>query len=127
MLLVGFGASALANRLAFAGWGLAAGALYTALARIGVDHGWDRRLRAALLLGALALAFAAFAGLVVRHGEIFDLGFRAVAPALYTPAATRPGTALALAGVLGVAAVWQGSTWWVAGRRRRAAAATKEG
>ena len=120
VLLIGFGASALANRLVFAGWALAAGAAYTALVRIGFDRGWDRRARAALLLATLAVAFAAFAGLVRRHHEIFDLGFWAVALAVYTPAATRLGTAVGLAGALAVAAVWQLLTWRAARRRERA-------
>ena len=119
VLLIGFGASALANRLVFAGWALVFGAAYTALARIGIDRGWDRRARAALLLATLAVAFGVFAGLVRRHHEIFDLGFRAVAPAVYTPAATRPGTAAGLAGVLALGAAWQLSTWRVARRRER--------
>jgi hypothetical protein len=119
VLLIGFGASALANRLVFAGWALAFGAAYTALTRIGVDRGWDRRARAALLLATLAVAFAVFAGLVRRHHEIFDLGFRAVAPAVYAPVATRPGTAAGLAGALALGAAWQLSTWRVARRRDR--------
>lgn len=118
VLLIGFGASALANRLAFAGWALAAGAVYTAALRIGLDRGWDPAARAAALLAVLSLAFAAFAALVGRHREIFDLGFRAVAPAIYTPAATRPGTAWGLAGACGLAAVWQLSTWRAVRRRR---------
>ena len=121
VLLIGFGASALANRLVFAGWALAFGAAYTVLVRIGLDRGWDRRARAALLLAVLAVAFVAFAGLVRRHHEIFDLGFRAVAPTVYTPAATRPGTAAGLAGVLALGAVWQLSTWRVARRPHRRA------
>jgi hypothetical protein len=121
VLIIGFGASALANRIVFVGWGLLAGAAYTALVRLGLDRGWDRRARAAALLATLAVAFAAFAGLADRHHEIFDLGFRAVAPALYAPAATRPGTAAGLAGALAIGAVWQGSTWWVARRRVRTA------
>lgn len=119
VLLTGFGASAVANRLVFAGWALAAGAAYAALLRVGLDRGWDRHARAALLLALLAVAFAAFALLVGRHHEIFDLGLRAVAPALYTPAATRPGTAAGLAGALAVGAVWQLTTWRVSSRRRR--------
>jgi hypothetical protein len=121
VLLIGFAASALANRLVFAGWALAAGAAYTVLLRVGLERGWERRALVAALLALLAVAFVAFAALVGRHQEIFDLGFRAVAPGLYTPAVTRPGTSWALAGALAVAAVWQGSSWRVARRRGRRA------
>jgi hypothetical protein len=48
----------------------------------------------------LALALAGFAALEGEHREILDLGFRAVLPGLYRPAATRPATALGLAALL---------------------------
>ncbi len=121
VLVIGFGASALANRLVFAGWGLAAGAAYTALLRVGLDRGWNRWARAALLLATLAVAFAVFAGLVARHQEIFDLGFRAVAPRLYFTAVTRPEAALSVAALFALAAVWLGSTWWARRLRERLA------
>jgi hypothetical protein len=122
VLLGGFLASALANRIAFAGWALAAGAAYTVWLRSGVARGWDRRARAAGALALLAAAAATFAALVERHQEIFDLGYRAVLPGLYRSTATRPASYLALAAALAVAAVWQASAWRAVVRRREAAA-----
>ncbi|MEM7481988.1 MAG: hypothetical protein AAF481_12505 [Acidobacteriota bacterium] len=105
VFLVGMLASALANRLAFAGWCLVFGLLYTLWLRRGVERDWSsgRRIGGGLFL--LALAWFAFAGLVVRHGEIFDLGFRAALPALYHPIFTHPATALATGGALAASAL----------------------
>jgi hypothetical protein len=100
VLLLGFAWSALADRLAFAGWALAAAAGYAVLLRHGVEAGWARGRRVASLALWLALALGGFAALEAEHREILDLGFRAVLPALYRPAATRPATALGLAVVL---------------------------
>lgn len=116
LLVVGFGASALANRLAFAGWGLAAAALVTPWLRRAFE---DRkasgpRIAAAALLGAGA-ALVPFALLVARYREVLDLGWRAVLPGLYTPAVTAPGAWYGLAGVLAVAGVALGLA---SGRRR---------
>jgi hypothetical protein len=98
ILLLGFIYSAVADRTAFALWALAAGVCWVAMLRQGLILGW-RRLR---LLAALALVLAAglgeFALLEWQHHEILDLGFRAVFPALYHPAATAPRTSLILAG-----------------------------
>lgn len=104
VLLLGFAWSALADRLAFAAWALAAAAGYAVLLRHGVEAGWAPGRRAAALALWLALALAGFAALEAEHREILDLGFRAVLPGLYRPAATRPATALGLAAVLLVAA-----------------------
>ncbi len=104
VLLLGFAWSALADRLAFAGWALAAAAGYAVLLRHGVEAGWSRWRQVAALSSWLALGLAAFAALERRHHEILDLGFRAVLPDLYRPAATRPATALALAVLLAVVA-----------------------
>jgi len=118
VLLLGFAWSALADRLAFAGWGLAAAAGYAILLRHGVEAGWARGRRVAALALWLALSLAGFAALEAEHREILDLGFRAVLPDLYRPAATRPATALGLAVVLlGVAAAAAFSAWGRAGRR----------
>jgi hypothetical protein len=119
ILLGGFAASALANRTAFAGWAVGCGAVYTVALRVGLGRGWDRRLRAAVLLAVLAVSFAAFAGLVDRHQEILDLGYRAVLWSLYAPAVTDPPTYGVLAGVLALAAVWQLTAWRTVERRRR--------
>ena len=106
VLLVGFLASALADRLAFAGWGLAVAAVYTAALRQGMQAGWP----APRLAGALALVLgagaASFAALERAHREILDLGYRAVLPeAVYLPAVTSPGMAAAAAGALVAAGV----------------------
>jgi hypothetical protein len=104
VLVVGFAASALANRLAFAGWALAVAAAYAALLRVSWDLGWANRFIAAAALATLALGFGAFAALVERHQEIFDLGFRAVLPAVHHPLLTRPAAPLAVALALAAAA-----------------------
>jgi uncharacterized protein YceK len=99
-LLLGFGYSALADRLAFAGWALLLAGLYTAALRTAIDGQWSESRRK-IVLGLLqALGWAAFAGLAWRYHEILDLGFRAVLPALYRPATTAPATFLALAGLV---------------------------
>ena len=99
ILLLGFLYSALADRLAFAGWALALATAWVLLLRHGFSAGWTpvRRTGAMALLAALGLG--GFAALEAEHHEILDLGFRAVLPAVYHPAATRPQTA----GVLAVA------------------------
>jgi hypothetical protein len=103
ILLLGFLYSALADRTVFVLWALVAGALWVTLLRQGMSAGWRTlRLTGSLLLLAAA-AFGAFAALESAHGEILDLGFRAVLPAVYHPLATRPGTAGVLAGVLALA------------------------
>ncbi|HEX6200786.1 MAG TPA: hypothetical protein VF150_11010 [Thermoanaerobaculia bacterium] len=104
-LLLGFLASALANRLAFAGWAVAAAAL-TAFA---VRSGFEARsgpgtaaLAAALLSYAPALAL--FGWLAGRHREVLDLGGRAVLGDLHAPAAAAPATWYALAAAALIAA-----------------------
>ncbi len=97
ILLLGFLASAVADRLAFAGWALALAFLWTVLLHRGLQAGWSRARR----LGGLALLTAggltAFAALEARHGAALDLGLRAVFPAIHHPALARPATALVLA------------------------------
>ena len=103
VLLIGFAASALANRLVFAAWAVALAAAYTALLRFTYDLGWPGRFIAGAALLTLALGFVGFAALVARHQEIFDLGFRAVLPALHRPFLTRPAAPLGLAALLALA------------------------
>ena len=100
ILLIGFFYSALADRLAFAGWALALGSAWVLLLRHGFSAGWSaaRRTGAMALLAALGLG--GFAALEAEHHEILDLGFRAVLPAVYHPIATRPETAVAVAAAL---------------------------
>lgn len=99
-LLIGFAYSALADRLAFAGWALALAGLYTAALRSAIDGQWSRSRRKVVLGLLQALGWAAFAGLAWRYHEILDLGFRAVLPAIYRPETTAPATFLALAGLV---------------------------
>jgi len=98
ILLLGFLYSALADRLVFVGWALAMGAVWVLLLRYTFTAAWSpaRRTGAMALLAALGLG--GFAALEAEHHEILDLGFRAVLPAVYHPAATRPATAAAGAG-----------------------------
>ncbi|HEX2254020.1 MAG TPA: hypothetical protein VHQ65_12190 [Thermoanaerobaculia bacterium] len=106
VLLVGFLTSALANRLVFLLWALAAAALHAALLRGALGRRWGRGWRrgavAAVVLSGLAAAFASYAALLLAHRETFELGLRAVAPGLagLAPSLTAPGTALALAALL---------------------------
>lgn len=99
ILLLGFLYSAIADRLAFVGWALALGTAWVLLLRHGFSAGWStaRRTGAMALLAAVGLG--GFAALEAEHHEILDLGFRAVLPAVYHPAATRPLTAGAVAAV----------------------------
>jgi len=100
ILLLGFLSSALADRLVFVGWALALGTLWVLVLRHTFTAAWSpaRRTGAMALLAALGLG--GFAALEAEHHEILDLGFRAVLPAVYHPAATRPATAM-----IGVAAL----------------------
>src|SRR5215207_410693 len=105
VLLLGFGYSALANRTVFVFWALALAAGWVLLLRHGLSAGWAAGRRWGTLLLLAAVGLGAFALLERRHHEILDLGFRAFLPSLYTEAATRPATALALAALLGLAGV----------------------
>lgn len=102
ILVLGFLYSAIADRLAFVYWALAAAACWVILLRHGLQEGWPGPRVAGVMALYAALAFAGFALLERRHHEILDLGFRAVLPGLYHPAATRPATAAVLAALLGV-------------------------
>ena len=93
VLLLGFLYSAIADRTVFALWALVVGTVWVVVLRQGLAAGSRRARLLAALMGVLAAAFAMFAWLESRHHEILDLGFRAVFPALYSPAATSPGTA----------------------------------
>lgn len=103
ILLLGFLYSALADRLIFVYWAFGLGTLWVVLLRHGFAAGWPaaRLVGVMALLGALGLA--GFAAIEARHHEILDLGFRAVAPGIYHPIATRPATAAAIAAALALA------------------------
>jgi hypothetical protein len=103
ILLLGFLISAIADRTVFALWALVVGTCWTLVLRRGLAAGWGRfRLPAALAL-LLAAGLAELAVLEWQHHEIFDLGFRAVFPALYHPALTAPRTVGGLAAVCALA------------------------
>lgn len=122
VLVLGFGASALANRLAFAGWGLAVAAVLVPVLRRSFEL-WagrpDGRERiAATAAFVLAPALAVFGLLAGRHHEVLDLGWRAVLPGLYTEAVSEPGTYHGLAILLLVGGVALRVAAWRARRMR---------
>jgi hypothetical protein len=108
VLIVGFLASALANRVVFVGWGVVLALAWTLLLRFGMERGWGAWLLTARLLLVLGVGAAWLSRLVGRHHEELDLGFRAVFPGLYRPDLTDPrstaGAAVVL-GALGAAAI----------------------
>jgi len=86
---MGFISSALANRLIFIAWGLAAASLYAFGLRRGFETGdWS------LPLLALGVALLAYGWLLGRYREELDLAFRAFLPSLYQPLFTEPLTSL---------------------------------
>lgn len=105
LFALGMLASALADRLDFAGWAIVAGAGYALLLRAAWVRGWSAAARAALVLGWSALALLAFATLVARHQEVLDLGYRALLWPVYVPLLTRPLTARVVAGALMLSAL----------------------
>lgn len=105
LLVLGMVASALADRLAFAGWGLVAGVGHALILRGAWQRGWMAPARAALTLAWAALALVVFGALVAEHQEILDLGYRALLWPLYAPALARPRTAELAAAALAIAAV----------------------
>ena len=102
-LLLGFLASALANKIAFAAWGLGLAVAHTLLLRWGLQSRWSGWVLAGRLVLLFAAGAAVWLRLAVRHGEELDLGLRAVAPALYTPALAQPRSAVVATVALGVA------------------------
>lgn len=122
VLLLGFGASALANRLVFAGWGLAGAAVLVAVLPRSLElwagrPGGRERIAAAAAF-VLAPALALFGLLASRHHEVLDLAWRAVLPGLYTEAVAEAGTYHGLAIVLLVGAVALRVLAWRARSRR---------
>jgi len=115
LFALGMVASALADRLVFAGWAIVAGAGSALLLRAAWMRRWSVPVRAALVLGWAALALLAFAALVVRYGEVLDLGYRALLWPIYSPVLTKPLAAPVAAALLALAAI----VWLVLGRLRR--------
>jgi hypothetical protein len=103
ILLLGFFYSALADRLIFVGWALALATAWVLLLRYGFTVGWRPARRRGTMALLAALGLGGFAALEAEHQEILDLGFRAVLPAVYHPAATRPATAGIVAAALALA------------------------
>ncbi|HXT20765.1 MAG TPA: hypothetical protein VN923_08455 [Thermoanaerobaculia bacterium] len=118
---LGMVASALADRLAFAGWALVAGFGYALLLRAAWGRSWSAAARAALVLAWGALALLVFGNLVARHGETLDLGYRAVLWPVYSSLLTRPMTWQV--GAAALAAVAIGALVRVQLVRRRSATA----
>lgn len=116
-LLLGFVASALANRLAFAGWGAVAALGHALLLRAAWRRGWSVPARAALTLAWAALTLLSFASLVARHGEILDLGYRALLWPVYQPLLTTPRAWSSGAALFAAAAA--GATLLARSRARR--------
>jgi hypothetical protein len=110
-LVIGFIASALANRLVFLGWGVAAAVGYALLLRRGWERGRHPGAVVAPALFWLAGAAALFGALAARHGESLDLGYRALLWPVHHPAVARPSTSFACAAVLAIAAAGLAATW----------------
>jgi len=121
LFVLGMVASALADRLVFAGWAIVAGAGAALLLRVAWGRDWSVAARAALVLGWAALALLAFAALAARHGEVLDLGYRALLWPIYSPLLTKPLAAGVAAAVLALAAI---ACLVLARSRRRAGVAS---
>ena len=120
-LLLGFLYSVLADRLAFAGWGLLLAAFYAAALRQGMQAGWAAPRLIGVLALVLAAGAAAFARIEETHREILDLGYRAVLPpAVYFSAATSPFAAEVAAAVLAAGGVATLAAGGLGGRGARA-------
>lgn len=125
VLVYGFAASALANRWLFALWAVVVAAAATVALRRGFEV-WSGRPGAAAhitarVLVVLAPGVALFGLIVARHQEVLDLGWRAVWPAYYMPAATAPDTYLLIATGLALT----GAVAWFVGHRAVARAAAE--
>lgn len=103
VLLLGFGASALANKVVFALWAVAVSTAWALVLRWGVNGRWGGWIVAGRLLLLLAVAASAWGRLVTQHGEELDLAFKALAPGLYHPALAQPQSGYAATIALGVA------------------------
>ena len=81
-LLLGFLASALANKIAFAAWGLGLAVSHTLLLRWGLESRWGGWVLVGRILLLFAVGTAIWLRLALSHGEAVDLGHRAGAPGL---------------------------------------------
>jgi hypothetical protein len=100
-LVLGFAASAAANKLAFA-------VLYAVFLRWGLQSRWGGWVLAGRLLLLFAAGAAVWARLAMRHGEELDLGWRALLDDFYFPGLAQPRSAagvtvaLAIGGALSI-------------------------
>ncbi len=105
---IGFTFSALADRLIFVGWGLAAATVYSWALRHGFEVGTPVTFG---LLGAAA-SLLVLAWLVARHQGSLDLGYRAFLPGLYHPWISRPGAIYGLGIACGLGAALASTQPW---------------
>jgi hypothetical protein len=80
LLVGGFVASAVADRLAFVGWALAAAAAYAAALYATWGARWPLRTKLTAMLGVLAVSLAAFGHLAAKYREDLLLGIEALMP-----------------------------------------------
>jgi hypothetical protein len=85
VLVGGFFASAVADRLAFVGWALLAAAAYAWVLRAAWGASWPRAARVGAPLAVLAAALLTFAWLASRYGEDLALGWAALQPPAVGP------------------------------------------
>ena len=108
VLLLGFAASALANKVVFALWATSVATAWALVLRWGLNSRWGGWIVAGRLLLLLAVAASVWARLVTVHGEELDLAFKALAPGLYHPNLAQPQAGygavvtLAVAGALAI-------------------------
>ena len=103
VLLLGFAASALANKVVFALWAVMIATAWALVLRWGLNGRWGGWIVAGRLLLLLAAAAGVWARLVTTHGEELDLAFAALAPGLYHPLLAQPQSGYAAALALAVA------------------------
>ena len=80
LLLLGFLASAVADRLWFFGWGLAAGAVWTTVLRAGLLLVWPQGRLLGSLAFSMALALSTLGLLAGRFEGDLTVGLKAVVP-----------------------------------------------
>lgn len=105
VLVLGFTASALANRLDFLAWALGVAVGFGALLRRGWQAAWRGPFLLASALTFLAVGYGLFATLVGRHHDLLDAAWALFLPRIYSPIWTRQETYYALAATLLVFAV----------------------
>ncbi len=122
ILLLGFLYSAIADRTIFALWALAVGVLWIWTLRDGIVRGRPLAQRISHLAITLSLGLNWFGSLEEHNHEILDLGFRAMFPSVYRPAATNPNVAYSL----GIALIVVSLVFLIVWRRGRKASPPSE-